>query len=121
MKQVLLIAVGGGLGSVLRWWLAGLLPHKPGTFPLGILVVNVSGCFVFGLLHGFCQGRDGWQLALLTGLLGGYTTFSTFGWQTFDLIRTGHALTAAANALLSVLAGVLAAWAGVVLSGRPPV
>lgn len=119
MKQILLIACGGGLGSVLRWWLAGMVKSAAGAFPLGIFIVNVSGCFLFGLLYGFCQARgDEWRLALLTGVLGGYTTFSTFGWDTFVLVRGGHPWMALVNALGSVVAGVLAVWAGVVLSGR---
>ena len=119
MKQILLIAAGGGLGAVARWWLAGCFTAARGAFPLGIFIVNVSGCFLFGLLHGMCQARgEEWKLALLTGLLGGYTTFSTFGWDTFDLIRQDRVILAATNAVLSVVAGVLAVWAGVALSGR---
>lgn len=119
MKQILLIAAGGGLGAAARWWLAGCFTGARGTFPLGIFIVNVSGCFLFGLLHGMCQARGAeWSLALLTGLLGGYTTFSTFGWDTFDLIRQDRVGLAAANAVLSVVAGVVAVWAGVALSGR---
>lgn len=119
MKQILLIAAGGGLGAVARWWLAGCFTGPRGTFPVGIFIVNVSGCFLFGLLHGMCQARGSdWSPALLTGLLGGYTTFSTFGWDSFELIRQDRVGLAAANAILSVVAGVVAVWAGVALSGR---
>jgi CrcB protein len=119
MKQVLLIACGGGLGAVLRWWVAALVKSRPGEFPLGIFLVNVSGCFLFGLLCGICEARGAeWKLAVLTGLLGGYTTFSTFGWDTYQLLRSGQGWMAALNAAGSVVAGVLAVWAGIVLSGR---
>lgn len=119
MKQVLLIACGGGLGAVLRWWVADLVKSRPGEFPFGIFLVNVSGCFLFGLLFGFCEARGtDWRLALLTGLLGGYTTFSTFGWDTFHLLRSGHQWMALVNVLGSVIAGVLAVWAGLALSGK---
>lgn len=119
MKHLLLIACGGGLGAVLRWWIADLLKSRPGEFPLGIFLVNVSGCFLFGLLYGFCDARGPeWKLAVLTGVLGGFTTFSTFGWDTWQLLRSGHGWMAAANAVASVLAGVLAVWAGDVLGGR---
>ena len=119
MNSILLIAAGGGIGAVVRWWLASVVASPRGAFPLGIFIVNVSGCFLFGLLHGLCHARGSeWKLALLTGLLGGYTTFSTFGWDTFDLIRQDRVALAALNAALSVVAGVLAVWAGVVLSGR---
>lgn len=121
MKHMLLIAAGGGLGSVLRWKIAEWFAHySRNSFPAGILIVNVSGCFFFGLLQGMCQSREEWKLALLTGLLGGYTTFSTFGWDTFNLLRDDRAGLAAANAMLSVCGGVLAVWAGVALSGRGP-
>jgi CrcB protein len=74
---------------------------------------------LFGLLNGFCQARgEEWRLAILTGVLGGYTTFSTFGWDTFQLMRTGQVWVALLNAVGSVVAGVLAVWAGVLISGR---
>ena len=121
--KILLIALGGGLGAVLRWLLGGLLkPPATGPlagFPVWIFVVNVTGCFLFGLLNGFCTNRgEEWRLAILTGILGGYTTFSTFGWDTYALLREGRPGMAALNAAGSVVAGVLAVWAGVVLSGR---
>ncbi len=119
MKQLLLVAAGGGLGAVLRWLLAAVVKPPASGFPLWIFVVNVSGCLLFGLLNGLCQSRgEEWRLALLTGLLGGYTTFSTFGWDTFQLLRSGQHWMAILNAVGSVIAGVLAVWAGVALSGR---
>lgn len=103
----------------MRWLLAGVVPKPENGFPIGIFLVNVTGCFIFGLLEGFCRARgDGWHLALLTGVLGGYTTFSTFGWQTYQLARTGQLWMALLNAAGSVMAGVLAIWLGVLLSGR---
>jgi CrcB protein len=119
MKNILLIAAGGGFGAVMRWLLAGLVKPPASGFPLWIFVVNVSGCFLFGLLNGFCHARgEEWRLAILTGVLGGYTTFSTFGWDTFQLARTGQVWVALLNAVGSVVAGVLAVWAGVALAGR---
>ncbi|HWB04798.1 MAG TPA: fluoride efflux transporter CrcB [Verrucomicrobiales bacterium] len=120
MNQVLLIAAGGGLGAVMRWWLAGLLSGGTGNASaLSIFIVNVSGCFLIGLLQGFCYDRgEAWRLALITGVLGGYTTFSTFGWQIFAMLRAGHLGMAAANAAGSVVAGLVAVWAGVWMSGR---
>ena len=121
MNSLLLIAAGGAAGSVARHTLSSWIKTQmtSGALPWGILVVNVSGCLLFGLLHGFCHARgEEWKLALLTGLLGGYTTFSTFGWDTLDLIRKGQPGMAAAYAISSVVVGVLAVWLGVVLSGR---
>lgn len=116
MHQAALIFLGGGLGSLLRW-LTGLAmlrlfgPH----FPFGTLTVNIVGCFVMGLLFRILpvqeQGVDGWRLLLMTGLLGGYTTFSAFALDTAALwMRNEPGLAAgylAASVLLS-LAGVAA-------------
>jgi len=120
MNHVLLVAAGGGLGAVLRWWLAGLLSGESGNASVAsIFIVNISGCFLIGLLQGFCYDRgEAWRQAIITGVLGGYTTFSTFGWQIFVLLRAGQFGMAAANAACSVVAGVLAVWAGIVISGR---
>lgn len=119
MKQMLLVAVGGGFGAVVRWLLANVVKSPANGFPLGIFLVNVSGCFLFGLLYGLCQSRgEDWRLTILTGVLGGYTTFSTFGWDTYGLLRDGKAGVAVLNAAGSVVAGVLAVWAGVLLSGK---
>src|SRR5436190_760201 len=115
MIQVLLIAAGGGFGAVMRWWIAGLLSGGSGNASvLSIFIVNVSGCLLIGLLQGFCYDRgEAWRQAIITGVLGGYTTFSTFGWQIFAMLRAGQAGLAVANAVCSVLAGVLAVWAGI--------
>jgi fluoride exporter len=121
MNNLLLIAAGGATGSIARHLLSTWIKSwSPGTvFPWGIFIVNVSGCFLFGMLHGWCQQRgDAWRLMVLTGLLGGYTTFSTFGWDTADLLQRGHTGTALLNALASVAAGVLAVWCGMALSAR---
>jgi fluoride exporter len=123
MNALLLIAAGGAAGSVARYslatWLSSIMSAS--VFPWGIFLVNVSGCFAFGLIKGLCHGcSETWSLTLLTGVLGGYTTFSTFGWDTFAFIQRGQPGIAAANAIASVTAGVLAVWLGVVLSGRAP-
>lgn len=112
------IAVGGATGSVLRyfvhrtierWW-----PADP--FPLGTFTVNVLGCFLIGLLSALLLGpwpvRDTWRLGLTVGLLGGFTTFSTFGLETFRLLHMGQLRYALIYVLASCLAGILAVWAG---------
>jgi fluoride exporter len=121
MNHLLLIAAGGATGSVMRYLLSTWIrTWNPGAvFPWGIFIVNVSGCFLFGLLHGWCQSRgEAWRLMLLTGVLGGYTTFSTFGWDTMDLMQRGQTSAALLNAFASPFAGVLAVWCGMALSGR---
>ena len=123
MNTLLLVAAGGAAGSIVRYtlssWIKSLMPSS--GFPWGIFIVNVSGCLLFGLLQGWCQSRgDAWKMLLLTGVLGGYTTFSTFGWDTFALFQRGQPGLAAANAMASVVFGVLAVWLGMVLGGRAP-
>ncbi len=124
MNTLLFVAAGGAAGSGARYilssWIKNQLPSS--GFPWGIFFVNVSGCLLFGLLHSWCCARGGeaWKLLVLTGVLGGYTTFSTFGWDTFSLIQKGQPGLAAVNAIASVTAGVLAVWLGVALAGRTP-
>lgn len=118
-RDALLVAAGGASGTLLRWAATITARHIGLAAPGMIFLINVSGCFAFGLLHGFCLARhEAWRLALLTGLLGGYTTFSTFGWDTFQLIQSGRPLAAFANAAASITAGPAAAWLGWLLASR---
>ena len=118
-RDALLVAAGGASGTLLRWAATIAARHIGLAAPGMIFLINVSGCFAFGLLHGFCLARqEAWRLALLTGLLGGYTTFSTFGWDTFQLIHAGRPLAALANATASITAGTAAAWLGWLLASR---
>ena len=118
-RDALLVAAGGASGTLLRWAATIAARHIGLAAPGMIFLINVSGCFAFGLLHGFCLARhEAWRLALLTGLLGGYTTFSTFGWDTFQLIQSGRPLTAFVNAAASITAGPAAAWLGWLLASR---
>ena len=114
-----LIFLGGGLGALSRWGLsAGIekltLRTALHQFPLGIMVCNVLGCFLIGCVFGhFLQKHPSWVVPLLvTGFLGGFTTFSTFGRDTLEALQNGLPLTAVLNILLSVILGVLAVWAG---------
>ncbi|MGY1640426.1 fluoride efflux transporter CrcB [Geodermatophilus sp. SYSU D00703] len=115
----LMAALGGVLGALARWGVAEALPHSPGTWPWATLLVNLTGCLVLGVLLGavFAVHPDRpWLWPFLgTGVLGGYTTFSTFAVETVELADVGAWATAVAYAAASVLGGVLAAAAGVVL------
>lgn len=112
LASVLLVAAGGAAGAVSRFWLSGLiLRYMPGCrFPVGTLTVNLAGCLFAGLLgglafrHGFFSAQE--RVFLFTGLLGGFTTFSAFGLETFHLLRQSEFLLAAIYALGSVLAGL---------------
>lgn len=113
------IFLGGGLGSLARWWCSGFVAQRFGeTFPLGTLMVNVTGSFVIGFFATL-TGPDGRWLApvsarqfIMVGLCGGYTTFSSFSLQTLTLAREGEWLYAALNALLSFILCMAAVWLG---------
>jgi CrcB protein len=119
--DVLLVGLGGLVGSIARyavstWLLSALGP----TFPWGTLAVNLTGCFVAGVLFGVGDARGlatGTRLLLLTGFLGGYTTFSAFGIETVRLAEQQGAAMAAANVATNVVAGVVVAAIGL-LVGR---
>jgi fluoride exporter len=119
VKGLLLVALGGALGSVARYKLSAWLLHAAigWKFPVGTFAVNVLGCLVAGILAGLAEKHDmlspDARVLLFTGLLGGFTTFSAFGLETIFLLRRGDVLIALANILLSVTAGLLALWAGV--------
>jgi CrcB protein len=116
VKSLLLVAVGGAIGSVARYQLTGLVLHRTvqWSFPTGTFVVNVAGCMVAGLLAGIAAKVD-WltqdlRLLLFTGLLGGFTTFSAFGLETVLLLRRGEWLIAGGNVLTSVVVGIGVLW-----------
>jgi len=116
--KVLLAGCGGFLGSVARYLLGGWVQRlvQAPVFPFGTLVVNVSGCLAIGILGGLADQRGllspGARVFLLIGVLGGYTTFSSFGYETLQLLRDGEAMPALANVLLQVALGLGAVWAG---------
>src|SRR3990167_3222748 len=120
MSNTLLIFLGAGLGGVFRFWISNSTYWILGRqFPYGTLVVNVSGCFLMGLLFIILLERFdgiGPQLRsfLLVGFLGGYTTFSSFSIETLNLFENGAWLGAAINILLSVILCMSAAWLGVI-------
>ena len=123
MTRYLLIAFGGGIGSLLRYMLAGWGQKlTAGTFPVGTLLVNVLGCLFLGFLNAAFSGpipiKPEYRIAITIGLLGGFTTFSTFGWETFSLANDGQFLQSAMNLLLSVTLGLAAVWIGIRLAER---
>ena len=122
MTTYLSIAAGGAIGSVARFWLSEIVGRRfGGTFPWGTILVNVSGSFLIGVLAALCGpgGRfstaAGLRQFLVVGVCGGYTTFSAFSIQTFDLARGGHWMSAGGNVMLSVLLCLLATGLGYVL------
>lgn len=118
----LLVGTGGFLGAVARYAVSGAVHRFTGfpAFPYGTLVVNLAGCAAIGLLAGWVETRQVLgpeaRLFLFIGVLGSFTTFSTFGYETLALLRDGATIRAAANVLLHVGLGIGAAWGGLTLS-----
>lgn len=117
MLKLLFIAGGSAVGGLTRYVIAGLAQRgSGGSFPVGTLTVNVLGCLVFGILAASFAGpvliREEYRAALLVGVLGGFTTFSTFGYETFALINGGQYWTAAGNVLLHNVVGLTGLWLG---------
>lgn len=114
------IAMGGALGSVLRFILQGRIQEAyPGAFPLGTLSVNLIGSAAIGLLAGIFAAfpvPSGVKLFLMVGLLGGFTTFSSFSLENLNLIRAGHGMLALAYIIGSNAMGIAAAFGGFFLA-----
>jgi CrcB protein len=122
VTKVLLVVLGGAIGKGCRYWLSTFVYsviEKP-SFPYANFIINVSGSFVIGILAELFESRvlvsPTMRAALLTGVLGGYTTFSSFSLETFSLLRDGDIWLALVNALGSVLLGLVAVWIGVRLA-----
>jgi CrcB protein len=117
MTNYVLIAIGGGAGAVCRFVLAGWGQRLGDTtFPVGTLLVNGVGCLAIGFLGSLFAGpaivREQYRLAILIGFLGGFTTFSTFGYETFQLLADRDWWHAMANVALSNVVGLIAVWLG---------
>ena len=123
MSQYLLVALGAAAGGLARYIIgAAIMQRFGGRFPLGTLTINVTGCFLIGVLMTMITERgtlsSKWQPLLVIGVLGGYTTFSSFGWETYRSIREGNALMGLLYVLLSVGLGYIAVWCGALLARR---
>lgn len=124
MRDIALVALGGALGSVLRWSMTGALARlsRDAAFPWGTLAVNLAGSCVIGLVLTLAFERGALppaaRLFVVTGILGGFTTFSAFSWEGLVLLRDGHLLAAAGYIGGSVLGGLAAAAAGAAVAAR---
>jgi fluoride exporter len=123
LKSFLFVVLGGGLGAGSRFLAATFVSRiYGGLFPLGTFLINVTGSFLIGVLMTLFLNRPGsnpnWRLFLVTGILGGYTTFSSFEWETLAAWKGGSSLVGLANVLCSVGLGFLAVWIGAMLMGR---
>ena len=121
--RIALIAILGAIGTLARYGLQGVVQTRLGsTFPYGTLLVNLSGCFLLGLIGQFTMNRmvisPDWRVAIAVGFFGGYTTFSSLGWETAKLLEEGAWLRASAYVGASVVAGLLLSVAGIRLANR---
>jgi fluoride exporter len=117
MPRLLLVGLGGFVGTIIRYWLSGLIARRYGeTFPLGTLAVNAIGCFLAGMLFYFLFDRfltsPTSRSVVFIGLLGGFTTFSSYGVQTFTLVRDGELSLALLNILVSNVLCLFLVWFG---------
>jgi CrcB protein len=128
LTQYFVIGLGGALGSMLRfglgsWIDSGMSRGTGPIFPWGTIVVNVTGCFIIGFVFTISTAEGRMMISPLTrnfitiGFLGGYTTFSSFSWQTLSLAQSGQWWGAAANVLLSVVLCLVGVWLGALLAG----
>lgn len=117
--RLLLVAVGGAFGAVGRYLVDGWIIAADSVFPLGTMVINISGSFGLGLFYTLAVDRfaipTSWRLIIAIGFFGAYTTFSTFSYETFKLIEEGAALMAFLNLALSVVGALVALYIGTVI------
>ena len=120
MFRSFLVFIGGGIGAVFRYLLAGWIYKVIGTdFPYGTLVVNVVGCFVIGLFLTMAEDRflisPSVRTFVAVGIIGGFTTFSTFNFETLELLKDGAISLALLNVGASVIVGLSATWVGAII------
>ncbi len=121
MARYLVVLFGGGIGALARYLLGtAIMQRFGGRFPLGTFIINVTGCFLIGILMTLLterlQPHPYWRLLLVVGVLGGYTTFSSFEYETYSSVRDGAVVLGLLNILGSVVFGYLAVWLGVLLA-----
>ena len=123
MQQILAVGCGGFLGAVARYSITGLMQKKfPGFLPGGTMLVNVSGCLLIGILmamvteHVWLFKHETFRRFLITGILGSLTTFSTFGYETVELIQESDLRSAAWNVVGNLCLGFAAVWLGLVVT-----
>jgi len=119
MQKTIFIALAGLAGTLIRYWLAGFVTRQYGeNFPWGTLIVNLIGSFLAGALYHLAEERllisPALRTVILIGLLGGFTTFSSYGLQTFTLLRDGQLGLATLNVALSNVLGLFMVWTGYV-------
>ena len=121
MQKYLLIAAGGALGSIARYWVGSTIAGRMGTrFPYGTFIVNLTACLVIGFSLTYLGRRvelsPAWRFFIPIGFIGAYSTFSTYEWETLSTLRAGAFAMAAVYAVGSLIVGLAAVWGGALLA-----
>jgi CrcB protein len=121
LQKYLLIAAGGALGSIARFWVGSTISGRLGTkFPYGTFVINITACVIIGFTLTFMSKRadldPAWRYLVPVGIVGAYSTFSTYEWETLSTLRSGAFALGALYALGSLVLGLAAVWAGTALA-----
>jgi fluoride exporter len=122
MTKYLMVAIGGGVGSVLRFWVGTHVSNRLATrFLAGTFIINMTACFLIGLIITLLAEKTNWspnwRYLIPIGFIGGYSTFSTFEYEAFRVFQEGELLIAGLNVVLSVVVGFVSVWLGVI-TGR---
>ena len=125
MQKYLLIALGGAMGSVARYWVWATIGSRMGSrFPYGTLVVNLTACLIIGFSLTYLGRRielsPAWRYLIPIGFIGAYSTFSTYEWETLSTMRSGAFALATLYAVGSLVLGLAATWLGMVLAEAVP-
>jgi CrcB protein len=122
MEKYLLVMAGAAVGGLMRYlFVTAISARFPQRFWYGTVLVNITGCFLIGVAMTILNQRNAnpnWRLLLVVGMLGGYTTFSSFTYETFALVKDGEFTKGFVNVTVSVVAGYLALWCGALLARR---
>jgi len=125
LQKYFLIALGGALGSIARYWVGSTVANRMGTrFPYGTFVINITACVIIGFSLTFLARRvdlnPAWRFLIPVGFIGAYSTFSTYEWETLSTIRSGAFFLAALYAVSSLILGLAAVWGGSALAELIP-